>query len=104
MVLVKEKMLLPSNTLFKKELADVVGDVTWQDLGIHTEMSSDGILPLVRNGNINNARKVRIHTIRTAPTHARPLEHGRDQTTFGHSHEEKTRVLASVSVPEMMRY
>ena len=29
-----------------------------QDLGIHTEMFSDGILPLIENGNINNAKKV----------------------------------------------
>ena len=28
-----------------------------KDLGIHTEMFSDGVLPLVRNGNINNVKK-----------------------------------------------
>ena len=28
-----------------------------QDLGIHTEMFSDGIIPLVKAGNINNSRK-----------------------------------------------
>lgn len=64
MFLVKDKVLLPSETLhfLFDSYADVVADVTWQDLGIHTEMFSDGILPLVRNGNINNARKVRTHT------------------------------------------
>jgi acyl-CoA hydrolase len=55
--------------------------VTWQDLGIHTEMFSDGILPLVRNGNINNARKVRIHVhishTGNACSHARLLEYRR---------------------------
>lgn len=39
-----------------------------KDLGIHTEMFSDGVLPLVRNGNINNVRKAmhqgRIVTVR----------------------------------------
>lgn len=39
-----------------------------KDLGIHTEMFSDGILPLVKNGNINNVRKAlhqgRIVTVR----------------------------------------
>lgn len=29
-----------------------------RDLGIHTEMISDGLLPLVESGNINNRRKV----------------------------------------------
>lgn len=34
------------------------------DLGVHTEMFSDGLLPLLRNGNVNNRRKV-IHANRT---------------------------------------
>lgn len=43
-----------------------------KDLGIHTEMFSDGVLPLVRNGNINNVRKAmhqgRIVTVRGGGT------------------------------------
>jgi acyl-CoA hydrolase len=34
------------------------------DLGVHTEMFSDGLLPLLRNGNVTNARK-RVHRGRT---------------------------------------
>lgn len=30
-----------------------------KDLGIHTEMFSDGILPLVENGTINNVKKTK---------------------------------------------
>ena len=29
------------------------------DLGLHTEMISDGVLPLLENGNINGKRKQR---------------------------------------------
>ena len=28
-----------------------------KDLGVHTEMFSDGVLPLIESGVINNARK-----------------------------------------------
>jgi acyl-CoA hydrolase len=34
-----------------------------KDLGIHTEMFSDGVLPLVRNGNITNSKKA-AHQVR----------------------------------------
>lgn len=34
------------------------------DLGVHTEMFSDGLLPLLRNGNVTNARK-KVHPGRT---------------------------------------
>jgi 4-hydroxybutyrate CoA-transferase len=34
------------------------------DLGVHTEMFSDGLLPLLKNGNVTNARK-KVHPGRT---------------------------------------
>jgi acyl-CoA hydrolase len=34
------------------------------DLGVHTEMFSDGLLPLLRNGNVTNVRK-KVHPGRT---------------------------------------
>lgn len=47
-----------------------------KDLGIHTEMFSDGILPLVENGTINNVKKAKhnghIVTVRYRQAGRRP--------------------------------
>ncbi len=48
--------------------AVLAGLTNHKDLGIHTEMFSDGILPLVQSGTINNVKKAaqqgRIVTVR----------------------------------------
>ena len=51
------------------------------DLGIHTEMFSDGLLPLLQNGNVTNKRKV-IHANRTVTCFVNGT-----QAVFDHVHD-----------------
>lgn len=51
------------------------------DLGIHTEMFSDGLLPLLQNGNVTNKRK-KVHANRTVTSFVNGT-----QALFDHVHD-----------------